>query len=95
MRLSVSENRLNMNGVKRVYTWFAGSSPVTKGILASTLVASALLHARDLDGNFNVTLGEFSHEYSPPTACVSCEGGKEREREGAVSYTHLTLPTKA
>eukprot|EP00904_Undaria_pinnatifida_P006484 jgi/Undpi1/2966/HiC_scaffold_14.g06343.m1 len=33
-----------------------GSSPVTKGVLASTLVASAFLHARDPDGNFNVTL---------------------------------------
>ena len=38
--------------------FFAGSSPVTKGVLASTLVASAFLHARDPDGNFNVTLGK-------------------------------------
>lgn len=36
-----------------------GSSPVTRGILASTLVASAVLHLRDPNGTLNVTLGEF------------------------------------
>lgn len=36
----------------------AGSSPVTRGILASTLAASAVLHIRDPDGILNVTLGE-------------------------------------
>ncbi|CAM9752295.1 unnamed protein product, partial [Pylaiella littoralis] len=33
-----------------------GSSPVTRGILVSTLAASAVLHIRDPDGILNVTL---------------------------------------
>ncbi|CAN0013747.1 unnamed protein product [Ectocarpus sp. 4 AP-2014] len=56
-----------------------GSSPVTRGILASNLVASAVLHARDPDGTLNVTLdvwrvlteGEIWRLLSCHTVCTS------------------------
>ena len=47
-----------------------GCSPVTKGVLVSTLVASAVLRVKDPGGKFNVTLGEFGM----PGGKVSAEG---------------------
>ena len=69
------------------------------GILALSVIGNVIIdEPTTVVAQSQATVSEYNTEIRPilSRACFSCHGPNERARQAdPVSYTHLTLPTKA